>query len=1279
MAGLTEFNPNSDSEQKLISKIRKRDGRIVNFEQSKIANAIYKALVVTGKPDYPLAERLAAKVMQKMVQQGYDSAGKMGVPSVEDVQDMVESILIEEGLSETAKSYILYRHERRKIREEKMKILNKKDLDEVDKAFDINSLRVLAARYLLRDSNNEIIEGPKQMFERVATLVAVADLMHDTSVFNLAGGYMQSIEEAERYYSKLEDFDSKLRIGDYYLNKYHFEAMIRHYVYCALQGQMKVSFKELLRMLAEGKMAQYQDRITEYYNLMVSRDFLPNTPTLMNAGARLGQLSACFVLDMPDDMAGIMKASTDAAMIFKSGGGVGINYSDLRPEGDIVASTSGVASGPTSFMRIIDTITDVVKQGGKRRGANMGILEAWHPDVEKFVTAKTKPGVFENFNVSVGIWEDFWQALVNKEGNHKYTLRSPRTREPVRQTDALQLVDLIAMSAWRSAEPGVIFFDNINKYNPLIGARRGPLRATNPCVTADAWVATADGPRKVRELVGKLFKIHLNGKAWDTSGFFSTGVKKIFRLRTKEGFELRLTEDHRVLAVKRMNRYARETEWKQARDLRPGERVVLDDCRYYEWNGKYGEEEGYLAGQLVGDGHIKRDDIVLSSWGESAGDQSVRGLVLQYSQRMQHRSDFRGWAKIKGRGEYRLSLASINELAGSLGLTYGNKVITEEIEKASSDFYKGFLRGLFDADGTVIRNQLKGVSARFSQGDIGILKGVQRMLLRLGVASRIYLNRRVEQDRPMPDGKGGAKVYHTKSQHELVVSGENLLRFSKVVGFADSVKMERLSLLLNRYTRTLNRERFVATVVDLAEDGMEEVFDVQVPSVNAFDANGIVVHNCGEQSLYPYESCNLGSINLANFVKRKVDGKFEFDWQRYEQAIRLSTRFLDNIIDMNKYPVEEIRVATKETRRIGLGIMGIADLLFLLQISYNSRDGYDFMNKLAEAVSYLSMDESVAIARSRGPFPMFKDTDYVKGRIPVAGYYELPTETHTYDWNTLIEMIKKNGIRNSWTSTIAPTGTLSMIADTANGVEPVFALVYEKRVTVGRFFYTDKVFENALKENGLYSDEILTKVANNYGSVRGLPEIPEWMQRIFATAIDIHWTDHVMAQGIWQKWISNAIAKTINMPGDVTAEDVKCSYLLSHELGLKGVTVFRDGSRHEQVLHITGKNTGEKSFAVKPSRYVADYVNNNIKEQYVLVQMQKIFKESGIEEEVPIRPEAPRPVAVTVEVKKMAPQPALQTVMELEQDRCPNCNAKLIITEGCNVCIECGFSGCGSG
>ncbi|MGB0004872.1 MAG: ATP cone domain-containing protein, partial [Nitrososphaeraceae archaeon] len=215
MAGVTEVN---NSNEKTIIQIRKRDGRIVEFNQNKISNAIYRALIAMGKSEYQLAEKLSNKVMQKMVQQRYGLDNTAMVPSVEDVQDIVESILIEEGLSDTAKAYILYRHERRKVRDEKMKILNKKDLDEVDKAFDVNSLRVLAARYLLRDNNNEIIEGPKSMFERVAVLVTIPDMLHDTRIFSLAEGILQNIQEAEKYYSKIDDFDMKLKIGDYYLN-----------------------------------------------------------------------------------------------------------------------------------------------------------------------------------------------------------------------------------------------------------------------------------------------------------------------------------------------------------------------------------------------------------------------------------------------------------------------------------------------------------------------------------------------------------------------------------------------------------------------------------------------------------------------------------------------------------------------------------------------------------------------------------------------------------------------------------------------------------------------------------------------------------------------------------------------------------------------------------------------------------------------------------------------------------------------------------------------------
>lgn len=873
-----------------IIDVKKRDGRITSFNKEKITNAIYKALVATGKPERKIAEDLTNGVLHKLIQQGFSASHP---PSVEDVQDMVESTLIEKGYGEIAKSYILYRHERRKVREDKMKVLNTKSLDHVAKTFDLNCLRVLASRYLMRNNKNEISESPSQMFERVAVLVALGDLLYDNEIFSRERGLIQDTEEAKKYLAKLDDFDYKFKIGSYYLNKWHFRGLINHYVYLANRGQMKKSFKEVLTLIAAKKFDNYADRIQEYYSLMTEQDFLPNSPTMMNAGGRLGQLSACFVLGMPDDMGDIMKSTSDAALIFKSGGGVGINYSDLRHEGDIVASTSGVASGPVSFMNIINTVTEVVKQGGKRRGANMGILEVWHPDIEKFITNKTEAGILENFNVSVGIWEDFWSAVVNSQDG-KYTLRSSRDRTPIREINAHQLIDLIALSAWKSAEPGLIFFDNINKYNVFAKARGMPLRATNPC---------------------------------------------------------------------------------------------------------------------------------------------------------------------------------------------------------------------------------------------------------------------------------------------------------------------------------------------------------------------------GEQSLYPYESCNLGSINLANLVKRKADGQFEFDWQRYEETIRKTTRFLDDVIDMNHYPVPEIDKASKESRRIGLGVMGVADLLYKLRIPYNSKEGYEFQSKLAEALTYYSMEESVALARSRGEFDLCSKTEYPESKIPVAGYYEKPKGEHYYDWDALITKIQKHGIRNVLTTTVAPTGTLSMIADCTNGMEPTFALVFEKRVTVGRFFYTNKIFEQVMRENGLYSDEILAKIADNYGSVRGLAEIPEWIQNIFVTAMDIHWSDHLMAQAVWQEWIGNAIAKTINMPNDVSADDVKAAYLLAHELGLKGITVYRDGSRHTQVLHMTSENA-EKTFDVSPSTHLHEYITKNIKNQYIRNQVNNALE------------------------LKIPDEPMMENLIKeeiREELLCPTCKNNLVFVEGCSICIECGFSGCTSG
>ena len=233
-----------------------------------------------------------------------------------------------------------------------------------------------------------------------------------------------------------------------------------------------------------------------------------------------------------------------------------------------------------------------------------------------------------------------------------------------------------------------------------------------------------------------------------------------------------------------------------------------------------------------------------------------------------------------------------------------------------------------------------------------------------------------------------------------------------------------------------------------------------------------------------------------------------------------------------------------------------------------------------------------------------------------------------------------------------------MLADCSNGMEPTFALVFEKRVTVGRFFYTNKIFEQVLKENNLYSEELLAKVADNYGSCKGIPEIPEWIQKIFVTAMDIHWGDHLMAQAVWQDWIGNAIAKTINMPNDVSVEDVKAAYLLAHEMGLKGITVYRDGSRHKQVLHMTSEKA-KKDFDVYPSDYISEFINNTIDNKYIMDQVKSALK--------------------VITTREFTPTETTIVEEEKEEKLCPTCKNNLVFVEGCSICIECGYSGCTSG
>ncbi len=681
-----------------FNQIKKRDGRIVDFDQNKISQAIFKAFLSQGKEDQNLAQKISDRVVKKL-----NKSFKDKIPNVEQIQDIVINTLAKEGYKQIAESYSLYRRKRREIRDAKWYLLSQ----DIKTKLTPNALRVLESRYLRKNEEGKIIETPQQLFQRVAANIA----------------------SAERFFKPSISDDELFNIG------------------------------------------------RKFYQMMASLEFLPNSPTLMNAGAPLQQLSACFVLPITDSMEGIFEAIKNTALIHQTGGGTGFGFSRLRPKGDVVKSTQGQASGPLSFMEVFNAATEVIKQGGKRRGANMGILRVDHPDILDFITSKLKEGALNNFNISVAITDGFMEAVRKKK---KYGLINPRDGQVVKRLDASKVFDLIVHYAWENGEPGVIFIDRINKDNPT--PKLGEIESTNPC---------------------------------------------------------------------------------------------------------------------------------------------------------------------------------------------------------------------------------------------------------------------------------------------------------------------------------------------------------------------------GEQPLLGYESCNLGSINLSKMLRKEKE-KWSMDWDKLKETVHIAVRFLDNVIEVNRYPLSKIEDLTKSNRKIGLGVMGWADSLIRLGIPYNSSKALNLGEKLMKFIQNESKIASANLAEERGVFPNFTDSIYNQKNMP--------------------------RVRNATTTTIAPTGTIGIIAGCSSSIEPLFAISFIRKHVLGgeELIEVNPIFEEIVKEKGIWSKELAEDIATN-GGVQDTKEVPADVRKIFVTALDISPEDHIKMQAIFQKYVDNAVSKTINFPLSASKNNIRKAYLLAYKLGCKGVTLYRNESRKQQVLNIKGK------------------------------------------------------------------------------------------------------------
>jgi ribonucleoside-diphosphate reductase alpha chain len=977
------------------------------------------------------------------------------------------------------------------------------------------------------------------------------------------------------------------------------------------------TYRRVAATLAKEEAPEQRDHWLRQFIWALHNGAIPAGRIISNAGAQnhkpaTSTINCTVSGTIRDSMDDILQMVYQGGLTLRAGCGIGYEFSTLRPKGAFVAGAGASTSGPLSFMDIFDSMCRTISSAGGRRGAQMATFDIAHPDILEFIRAKREDGRLRQFNLSCLITEPFMEAVKHDLEwelvfpANRYEWDNPAIEKVYRpwpvengyhtndcgevacrvykRIKARVLWDAIMRSNYAFAEPGFILIDRVNQMNNLWWCEN--IRATNPCVTADTWIHTNKGPCQVSDLIGKPFQARLDGDDHDASadGFFLTGTKPVFKLTTLEGMTLRLTANHRLRRVRRFTRSSIETEWKETGQLRPGDRLLLADHRdQRNWSGPLDFEEGLLLGTWLGGGMEQSEQSILAAWKpqmaqEGGGafallatgtdnQQRDRTINLVYALSLHH--EFSSWLAFSDNEAFGISLARLSQLTGKVGLTPAKPGVSAAMEQSSSAFHQGFLQGFFDVAGQLRRSDPKGPCLTATLSDPDALLGIQRMLMRLGVVGRILTNGGRSAYRLFPDGKGGRKASLRDGRHAIEISGENLRQFETAVGFSHPDKAALLRQAIEN-AGPLARERFTVRVAAIEPDGEEPVYDVQIPGINAFDANGLYAHNCGEQPLPAYGACLLGSINLTQFVRDPFSSHAGFDWERFREVVRIFTRMLDNVVETHGLPLKNQAEEITRKRRHGMGFLGLGSTLAMMGMRYGDDSSVAFTENVAREMAITGWETGVELAREKGPAPImeemftldaallaqrpalaragYKVGDRLPGRVLLAHYShymaQLPEE--------LRAAVAEHGSRFTHHTSIAPTGTiaLSLANNASNGIEPSFAHKYSRNIIREGRKTKEKV--------DVLSFELLAyRTLVNPNADPDAKERHDQLPETFVDAATLPVEAHLRIQAAAQKWIDSSISKTINVPTDYPFERFKDIYMQGYEQGLKGCTTFR--------------------------------------------------------------------------------------------------------------------------